>query len=528
MRVLAYFPWLVGLLGILAGPYAAAQPAEPVQIFLIQNSGWMEPFLNARNIGDFRAFLQGMIVALATPDEAGQPRRSIVIASFNQQGQVEGRTSPQELGRGPGTPEMIAAALAKLDLPHKTGSPALADSDFDGAMNGALEMLDGQPGIVWMVTNNLPSPNNDQNVGLYNRRFVERMRDEADVLGVVSNPVPMFMRGDAYPDGLSGFVVYGFAYRSALAEQRMRDWAERAGVAVGPRFGRLKPLDRQPLEFEVERVRSVRGSNVRGHKDTGPDGLPILVITDLAPGEELTVELNGTLKSSYYPLVIGPGAALAGTWTDRTGDNARSFPERVLVHLSAEKIDHAVRPGDEILPKFSATITVPGFIVPSEPAQLYMGGEVREGALELKLTGMDVEQIEDFQERSRNIFFERRGTVNVSAIEAWRVYLDYKQVKEATYVFPMRFVLSRPTWPGALTIALFAAAGLGVAALCAAWKYRPRKVFPVEVGDTVQDVALRVGDSRIVASPDGGTRVKASRSMLGRLTVEPLPPRQYS
>lgn len=60
------------------------------QLVLIQDSGWMEPFLSAEG-SQFRPFVEALAAAIRVPEG------TIAIGTFDQDGQVPGRTSPRIL-----------------------------------------------------------------------------------------------------------------------------------------------------------------------------------------------------------------------------------------------------------------------------------------------------------------------------------------------------------------------------------------------------------------------------------------------
>ncbi|WP_229507748.1 hypothetical protein [Massilia sp. Dwa41.01b] len=97
-----------------------------------------------------------------------------MLAAFNQS--QPGAPSPRALVSstvGAGTRAQVTSALAGLDTARKAGG-ALADTDLGEAVGAAMtQALGGKDGIVWLVTNNRNSPNNDQATAQRNREFYE-------------------------------------------------------------------------------------------------------------------------------------------------------------------------------------------------------------------------------------------------------------------------------------------------------------------------------------------------------------------
>jgi hypothetical protein len=529
--------WLFGLIGVICAGGVAAQTASVVpdrpratpveQVFLIQNSGWMEPFYTPQTLDRFRAVLKTMITAITDNGMAPEDQRQITIATFNQDGQVPGRHSPYVLVHELASAAAIDKALGGLDLPHKAnaqGKPTdyLTDSDFEGAIRAAIGLLGGGPGIVWLVTNNTPSPNNDPNVGKYNHSLLEFLSANPALKGVQANPFMMPVRGQRFPQEFPGFMVYGFAFGDTAAEPYLLERAQAASNAMGQLFGRLRPLDLDPLDFQVRRVEP---SNIMPGWDHAPDGRPRLVLTGLKGGQQVTIKLIGTLKSEYYPLRIEQ-AKLCGEWEQSAGQAESGFPDSVTLTFDQNGESLACReigpiePGAEDV-AFSASIVVPEW-QPKDRASLYENGLQRDGEILLQIKQMVVSQRDDFVKRIGLFYFDK----DYSAAKVPEVYLGYKQVRDASITIPVRFDIPPDKGVGALVIASIIAAGFAAASGLAWLVHRSSaKVFPIMVGTAVQDVPLKLGASRILSSPDGRARLEAKRGILGRLTTTPLPPR---
>ncbi|MBE7248659.1 MAG: hypothetical protein INR63_27250, partial [Actinomycetospora chiangmaiensis] len=101
--------WRPAVLALLVLPGWSARGEAPARhLFLIQDSGWMEPFLTAGG-SQFRPLVEALIAA------AGAQADAVVIAAFDQDGQVPGRTSPRILYAGPYRADRARAAVAAID-----------------------------------------------------------------------------------------------------------------------------------------------------------------------------------------------------------------------------------------------------------------------------------------------------------------------------------------------------------------------------------------------------------------------------
>ena len=121
------------------------------QAFLIQNSGWMEPFYQDQN-SQFKPLINGVIQTVAKPDD------KIVVSVFNQSNALA--KSPKIIYQGAGAKPMLADLQAQ-QIAYKNDK-AYADTDFTEAVVSTItEPFAKQSGIIWIFTNNKNSPNND-------------------------------------------------------------------------------------------------------------------------------------------------------------------------------------------------------------------------------------------------------------------------------------------------------------------------------------------------------------------------------
>ncbi|MEG2031202.1 MAG: hypothetical protein RR376_11200, partial [Janthinobacterium sp.] len=108
------------LLAALAAACAtgAAHAAGIQQAFLVQNSGWMEPFYTDQH-SQLKALVGAVAQAATTPDD------KVYTLAFSQSS--GSHVSPALLGQGRGAAG-IAAQLAPLGLARKNSGGALADT----------------------------------------------------------------------------------------------------------------------------------------------------------------------------------------------------------------------------------------------------------------------------------------------------------------------------------------------------------------------------------------------------------------
>ncbi len=293
--------------------------AEVTSLYLVQNSGWMEPFYT-----DAGAPFRPLLKALVSGSQAGG---EVVVADFDQDGQLPGRRSPHVDYRGPDDPARVSAAIDAIDLPLQPNGH-LTDADFDGALlRGVNTILDGRPGIVWLVTNNRNSPGNSQRVDENTRDFAQRLADSPALPLIVAYPVRLPARGRLYE--ASGLIIYGIAYgdEAAAALRRVTRAPGLARLFADPAV-QLKPLDQAPLAF-VPLASATPGLAASRLGDG------TLRIAGVPGGRASSIGLSGTLRSDYYPHEI-ERARLSLRWQGLDGAPALSaaIDPAALDHLA--------------------------------------------------------------------------------------------------------------------------------------------------------------------------------------------------
>jgi hypothetical protein len=276
-----------GLLGAIAPAFAIPH------VVLVQNSGWMEPFYTDPDSA-FKPLVTELVSSVVQPGDA------LVLAAFNQS--LPGAPSPRGLLSEQVDPKTVhahvQAALGGLQMAHKPGGQALADTDLGEAVNAALNgVLKGQPGLVWLVTNNRNSPNNDQATSARNREFYALIHRGAAIDKALAFPLRMPVQGAHY--NANGLMVYVFAAgpEGARALDALLASGRVQRVITEPP-ARLKPLDRDTVRLVPRRVEGAPGVSLamdaagRLHADVEPDAV--------APGTRIQWQLENTM----YPYTI--------------------------------------------------------------------------------------------------------------------------------------------------------------------------------------------------------------------------------
>ena len=284
---------MIGLGKVLAALLAAAAicaQAQPVQhAFLVQNSGWMEPFY-----ADARSPFKLLVAAVATA--AAAPEDPVFTLAFSQASPTN--ISPALLHQGRG-PAGLSAALASLAPAKKSNGGALADTDFTEAISRTIDgPFKSAPGILWVFTNNKNSPNNDPATAERNRDFYRVLHLEPSITKTLAFPLGMHVKGQLY--SASGLMVYALAYGDSAARALDRIMAEgRLSKVLTAPPARLKPINQDAVRIVPTSVKN--SPNIRAR--LGDDRRTLILDVEanrLVP----TVTLQATLENLFYPYVI--------------------------------------------------------------------------------------------------------------------------------------------------------------------------------------------------------------------------------
>jgi hypothetical protein len=357
---------------LAAGLLGIAAPAQAIpHVVLVQNSGWMEPFYV-----DPKSAFKPLVTELVS--SVVQPGDALVLAAFNQS--LPGAPSPRALLSEQADTKTVhahvQAALGGLQMARKPGGAALADTDLGEAVNAALNgVLGGKPGLVWLVTNNRNSPNNDQATAVRNREFYALIHRGTAIDKALAFPLRMPVRGAHY--SANGLMVYVFA--AGREGTRALDALLAAGkvqrVITEPP-ARLKPLDRDTVRLVPRRVEGAPGvalamdAGGRLRADVDPDAKTAstriqwqlentiypytiadatLSARSMLAGENRPIELARTevrqlAPGKAEPLASSmqlPVAKLPGKWSMealKSAGSAYVLPGRIELHLAGQRL----------------------------------------------------------------------------------------------------------------------------------------------------------------------------------------------
>jgi hypothetical protein len=468
---------------------ACAASATP-HVILVQNSGWMEPFYS-----DPKSQFKPLVGALA--GAVVQPGDALVLAAFNQS--LPGAPSPKALlsikaqdqtGRS-----RDDAALAGLDTARKPGSAALADTDLGEAVQAAIgTALGGKPGIVWLVTNNRNSPNNDQATAARNREFYELIHRGAAIDKVVAFPLRMPVAGKHYQ--ANGLMVYAFAV--GREGSRALDGllaSGRIARVITEQPARLKPLDRDTVRLvpaQVEDAPGVAFSQAAGgglRADVDPDAR--------TPQASIRWQLENTM----YPYTI--------TSATLSARSVLAGEDRKII-LAGSRVD-ALAPGKPL--PLGSTRQLP---VGQQPPHLGVGARTSPRAADLGAGPLTRHPANPRLELSQP--FRQRMAALFPGDPLPDIFTPPSTVQASNAVLPIEVRVHYGMGPlaalGGLAAALLAAAG------AAAWAYGRPRVAQVTVEDELRTMRARPGTTQPIYDRAGAQVAMLKTTLFGHQLLD--------
>ena len=469
-------------------PAQAEQPAVP-QVYLVQTSGWMLPFYTEPTAASFRGLLSGLV-------DATQNGGRVVVADFNQDKQVPGRSSPGVEFDGAYNRSAVTAAVAHLML-RKQPNGSLTDADFNGALVGAVtNLLKGQSGIIWMVTNNKNSRNNSQLISENTRDFAERLNNTGALNDLV-----------AYPIRLStGLIIYGIAYGPEAASA-LRD--ETRGTPLRQLFPdpamQLKPLDQATVVF-TPTATSTPGLTVAYEDGT-------LLLDGVPGGRESEFEITGTLTSRYYPQVI-QSAQLTTRWTSLGGIDVPEDAANMRGSVVPAEI-HDLQP-QQSLADIHLRLRFPELSRQGGLAGLLQSPVLEQGTILIQLTGLQLRLQDGFSEKLAQI---------AAMDQLPSVFSNYLTTTSSETQLPIRVQVRFSTLPLILAVA---GAALSLTLLAAAGIFARRsREHSVSLGGQIRRVRARPFET-VRLTNGQGKQFNVRGTLVGRPRVTEVPGRPAS
>ena len=359
---------------------ALAQTGVP-QIILVQNSGWMLPFYE-----DPGSKFKSLILELSSRLTLYGSEQ--MVASFNQS--VGSNKSPTLIYRG-ADPSKIAQAVHSIEVAQKPSKKAYADTDFKEAIVGAVTQFSpGKSAILWIVTNNKNSPNNNAETVERNKEFYKFLQETGDIKRIVAFPHALPAQSTstvAYR--ANGLMFYALAYgdQADAVLQKMLQ----ANVPFGKTAARLKPLNAEALTFVPKGVKNpgVQARLAPDHKT--------LVMTFSADNKPESAELIGQFRNDFYPYDIQSAKVEIDTL-----DFATQGKDKIAISLSTDHI--AAIPAGALSPELKVKIQVPGIPSPWAPEVIFGNGYSYRGVIRFELKDQKLALSKDFTKKMAELF----------------------------------------------------------------------------------------------------------------------------
>lgn len=406
---------LISLLSLSASLSYAGQHA-----FLVQNSGWMEPFYQDQN-SQLKPLVHAVVQTVT------QPNDTVAVSMFNQSNTVA--QSPVVIYQGAGK-QNISQQLSQQGIAKKS-EHAYADTDFKEAV---LATITGpfakKSGIIWIFTNNKNSPNNNEETAERNKEFYELVHLDPAINKVMAYPLKMPVQGQHFK--ASGLMVYALAY-GEQAETELNHLVQSGQMekVFTQQPALLKPLDKEPVQLIPTGVKN--SSTIQASLASDQKTLVFnLEPKDIIPELKLTADL----KNKFYPyniaatrveaklrLANGMQAPIQISETDirlMTKDNTKlEFQVPIPSHL-------IVSPWSwEVFKAMGKAVTIPANI-------------------DVTLYEQKLSLSEDFKQNLQALF---------PGDPLSDVFVAPQSIQSSTATIPVQFRLQYPLWPVVIMIA---------------------------------------------------------------------------
>jgi septum formation topological specificity factor MinE len=443
------------------------------QAFLVQNSGWMEPFYT-----DEKSQFKDLIVAVA--EAASDPSESVAVLSFNQT--TPQNESPSLVYQGNAGPQ-LRQAVAQIQLAHKGAGRTLADTDFNEAVFKTITgPFQSAPGIIWIFTNNKNSPNNSGETAARNREFYNLIHSEPSITRSLAVPLSMPVQGKVY--SANGVMIYALAY-GAEADERLQKIiiGSRLKQVLSEHAAQLKPLDKDALQVIPKPVVNAPDTSVSFDRD----GKTLLLDVSVSSHQPIVL-VAVSLKNLFYPYRIkSAGIAAHVTYVNSDGQEVEN--------------DLAIRPDtiDDMPSEGAADFTMAVPIETKLPslwslASLFdFGRQVeRPGIITMALKNQQLAIDESFVSRLTEIF---------PGDPMPEVFVPPSEARASVQTIPLLIRYNYPLYP--LIIALAVLLALLAALIFFLSQLRSAASYEIVADGEVQRVRLGLFEERTIANRRG-------------------------
>lgn len=478
------------LVGCAALIMSAASRAEVPQAFLIQNSGWMEPFYL-----DSRSRIKPIVREVVKASAEKSPQ--IMVASFNQSLATNNHQSPRSEYIGAANERAVADALSRITLTEKTHSPvSYYDTDFFEMIEKTVaQFFQQKPGIIWVFTNNKNSPGNDQNTKARNRDYYQFLHNDKSITQVLAFPVPMPVQGKLF--SANALMVYAIAYgETASLELSQIVASGRIASVLGTTPARVKPLNQNIVAFYPTTAKQGAGVKVQQTQDGQ------LVFTFDGGKKPVTAEFSGQWKGLVHPYEIASANLTAELITDK---------QRVEINAQPAALAH-IRPGvasSEVNLSFSVP-ALPGYF---SPDVLLKEGVSQRAELAVTLSNQRLSLTPTFTNDMRALFPED---------PLLEIFHTAPVPQQSVTTIPVTIFVLHPTWP--LITAIIAACLLLFGGLWFITSLLRTPEYQVLVDGASRKIRMKTNSTYQVADLQGNAVAKLSRGWFGKPKISDIAP----
>jgi hypothetical protein len=399
-------------IGVVNAPFVEAGTSPVLNIFLVQNSGWMEPFYSDGN-SKFKSLVETVVKKVTHEGD------EIVIAGFNQS--IGDNLSPKLVYRGNLLSE-ANKAIEGIQPARKPGDKAFADTDFKEAVVGAItEYSPGRACILWIFTNNKNSPNNSPETVAKNKEFYSWLQNEDNIKRIIAYPYSMPVKGQYYE--ANGLMMYAMAYGKSAND--MLEKLIAAKIPFDDKPARLKPLNAEAITFVP--TGAANQGNIKA--SLAADGKTLVLQFDSSSKPEVAV-INGVFLNDFYPYdIVSADVSLnVKFYTESHGMQSLIEP-RTLTSVSAGKQSDPISVKIGIPP-------LPG--IWSHPEIIFKNGYQTQAIMEFKLDNQQLQLSQDFIKLMNGLF---------PGDPLPEIFVPGNSAKQSTTVKPLIAEVAYPTWP---------------------------------------------------------------------------------
>lgn len=457
---------------------AHAAGSQVLNVFLVQNSGWMEPFYTDSN-SKFKPLIKAVIEKVCRKGD------EVVIASFNQS--VGANRSPLLAYRG-NEPAAIVKALRDINLAKKPGERAYADTDFKEAVFGAITQYSpGRPCILWIFTNNKNSPRNSPETAARNREFYRWLQNEDKIERIVASPYPMPVKGKYYQ--ANGVMLYAMAYGKPANDALVKLIAAKRPFEDQP--ARLKPLNADAVTFVPTGVAKQGNFSAA----LGADGSTLVLQFDSSSKPEVAV-IYGQFRNDFFPYDIRSADVSLAVMFRGTSHGIQSAIEpRTLVSV----------PAGRQTPMVAVKIAIPPLpSMWSHPEIIFKSGYQAQANMEFTLADQKLQLSRDFVQRMDKLF---------PGDPLPEIFVPGESAKQSVTSRPLVVKVMYPVWP--LVVMAFLVGAVIFGALWLLSAVTRAKKFTVVVNGMQRTYSLKAFGKCSLYS-DSGNRIGSLERGLGK------------